>query len=134
MIHLDTTFLIDAIRESRQGTGGPARTWLAANQGAQLAISLLVLCELLVGAELHGKPEEERSRVRKILRGLPTVLLDEQIPAIYASTAAQLIRNGDRIATMDLLVACVALANGAALLTRNVRHFNRVPGLEVLDY
>lgn len=99
-----------------------------------MAISILVLCELLVGAELHGEPDVERSRVRKVTRGLPIAFLDEQIPPIYASTAAQLIRSGHRIATMDLLVACVALANGAALLTRNVRHFKRVQGLQVLTY
>ena len=62
------------------------------------------------------------------------VHLDERVPAVYARTAATLIGNGDRLATMDLLIASVALSVGAAVLTRNVDHFERVPGLKVIRY
>lgn len=33
----------------------------------------------------------------------------------------------------DLLVAGIALANSVAIMTRNVRHFSRIDGLEILD-
>lgn len=134
MIHLDTTFLVDAIRESRHGATGPARTWLASNPREELAVSVPVLCELLVGAELHAEPEAEGRRVRQVCHGLPVVSLDERVPAIYARAAAALMRAGERLAMMDLLIASVALSKGAAVLTRNVRHFERIPGLTVLPY
>ena len=35
---------------------------------------------------------------------------------------------------MDLLIGCLALAQGAALVTRNGRHFQRIPDLEVPTY
>ena len=52
MIHLDTTFLVDAIRESRRGQDGPARRWLTRHRGEALAVSVFVRAEVLVGAEL----------------------------------------------------------------------------------
>ena len=134
VVHLDTSFLVDAIRESRRGVTGPAREWLTANRSAELALCVPVLCELLVGAELHADPEEEGRRVRQVCAGLPVVHLDERVPAVYARTAATLIGSGDRLATMDLLIASAALSVGAAVLTRNVDHFERVPGLKVIRY
>jgi tRNA(fMet)-specific endonuclease VapC len=39
-----------------------------------------------------------------------------------------------RIGAMDLRFASIALANGLTLLTRNVRHFGKVPGLAIEDW
>lgn len=38
------------------------------------------------------------------------------------------------VGTKDLLIAAVALANNATLLSRNLRDFARVPGLRVEDW
>jgi predicted nucleic acid-binding protein len=35
---------------------------------------------------------------------------------------------------MDLLIAATALADGVPLVTRNVRHFERIPDLRLLEY
>jgi predicted nucleic acid-binding protein len=35
---------------------------------------------------------------------------------------------------MDLLIGTTALIDDAALVTRNVNHFSRIPGLRVLTY
>ena len=39
-----------------------------------------------------------------------------------------------RIATMDLKIACIALVHDALLLSRNLRDFEKVPGLRVEDW
>jgi len=39
-----------------------------------------------------------------------------------------------RIGTMDLRIASIALAPGHTLLSRNLRHFRKVPGLIVEDW
>jgi tRNA(fMet)-specific endonuclease VapC len=35
---------------------------------------------------------------------------------------------------MDLKIASIALANGATLLTRNTRDFQKVPGLQIENW
>ncbi len=39
-----------------------------------------------------------------------------------------------RVATMDLKIAAIALANNATLLTRNVSDFGKIPGLRTEDW
>lgn len=39
-----------------------------------------------------------------------------------------------KIGRADLLIACIALAHRATLVTRNHRHFGQVPGLTVEDW
>jgi tRNA(fMet)-specific endonuclease VapC len=39
-----------------------------------------------------------------------------------------------RIGTMDLRIASIALANTATVISRNLRDFQRVPGLHVEDW
>jgi tRNA(fMet)-specific endonuclease VapC len=39
-----------------------------------------------------------------------------------------------KIGRADLLIACIALANRATLVTRNRKHFHQVPGLQVENW
>ncbi|MBI3184411.1 MAG: PIN domain-containing protein [Myxococcales bacterium] len=47
---------------------------------------------------------------------------------------AELVKRGVPIGLEDTLIAAVALAHRLALVTRNVRHFERVPLLEVENW
>ena len=44
------------------------------------------------------------------------------------------LRNHVRIGTMDLKIAAITLAQGATLVSRNLRDYSRVPGLLVEDW
>lgn len=134
VIHLDTTFLVDAMRESRRRSVGPAHRWLAQHRPESLALSVFVLGELLVGAELHAEADQERQRVLSICGELPIISPDRRLAERYASTHAHLSRRGTPLATMDLLIGCTALVEDAAVLTANTGHFSRIPGLRVLEY
>lgn len=39
-----------------------------------------------------------------------------------------------RVGTMDLKIAAIILANNAVLLTRNLSHFGKIPGLHAEDW
>jgi len=43
-------------------------------------------------------------------------------------------REGVRIGSMDLKIACIALDHDATLLTRNVTDFSKVPGLRIENW
>ncbi len=134
MTHLDTSFLVDLLREGSRGRRGPATSLLKMLEREELAISVHVACELFAGAELAKAPTEERRRVAALCAGLEVVLPDERFPPLYGRLLARLERRGERIGTMDLLIAAAALVSDAPLVTRNERHFARVPGLRLLTY
>ena len=51
-----------------------------------------------------------------------------------ARIRATLEQRGEPIGPIDVLIAGTALAQTAVLVTRNVREFERVPGLQVEDW
>jgi tRNA(fMet)-specific endonuclease VapC len=134
VIHVDTSFLVDVLRESTRGIRGPATVALDDIEGEAVRMGVHVVCELLAGAELSQTPSVERQRVARLCASLEVVYPDEQFPKVYARVLASLKRAGRQIATMDLLIATAALVDEAMLLTRNVKDFQRVPGLEVRGY
>ena len=52
----------------------------------------------------------------------------------FGQQKARLERLGERLDDMDIVVGSVALSVGAAVATRNVRHFTRIEGLAVDDW
>lgn len=44
------------------------------------------------------------------------------------------VQNGIRISSQDLRIAAIAVTNGAVVLTRNRRHFEKIPGVEFDDW
>ena len=50
----------------------------------------------------------------------------------FAKLRAGLRKEGNLIDNMDLLIAATCLVNKLTLITGNVKHFQRVPGLKIL--
>ena len=134
MIHLDTTFLVDLLREERRRKPAGAAAFLQERPDEELRISVHAACELFAGVEAARLPDEERGRVAALLEIVGIVFPDERFAPAYGRLLAQLERAGARIGVMDLLIGAAALVEGAALVTRNVREFGRIPGLRVVSY
>lgn len=134
MKHLDTSFLVDLLREGARREPGPATALLDTIEGDDLRVGVHVVCELLAGAEFSRRPSVERERVRDLCGHLDIAYPDERFPPVYARLLLDLEQRRQRIATMDLLIATGALVDDAALVTRNTRDFTRVPGLELVSY
>lgn len=134
MTHLDTSFLVDLLRERSKRTAGPATRLLDTLVDEELAISVHVACELRAGAECARDREAEHARVTKLCSALRTVVPDDRFALEYGRLLGELQRRGERVATMDLLIATAARVENASLVTRNVRDFERVPGLDVTAY
>jgi tRNA(fMet)-specific endonuclease VapC len=134
VIHLDTSFVVDLLRESSRGAEGPASRLLGSIQDEELRLSVFVACELAAGAAMSTRPTEEKRKVDRLCAGLSVDYPDERFPATYGFLLSALERGPGRISTVDLLIATSAVIAEASLLTRNAKDFSRVPGLEVLGY
>jgi tRNA(fMet)-specific endonuclease VapC len=134
VIHLDTSFAIDLLREARRGEEGPATRFLATLDLEDVYISLFVQCELLVGAELSQRIDRAKEEIVELCSRIRTVYPDERLPPVYAGLLSSLTRSGRLIETMDVLIGTMAVIDGAVVVTRNVKHFNRIPDLKILSY
>lgn len=106
----------------------------AAVPDAPLALSSITASELLAGVHRADSPAR-RSRREAFGEGLlarvPLLPFDMPAARVHARLWARLAAAGQPVGAHDLLIAATALAHGHAVLTHNLRDFQRVPGLIV---
>lgn len=123
MIVADSDVLIDALHGIE-----PARTQVAETiASGELAASAVTVFELCVGT----RGELEQIALNALLRPLTVLPLDDAVARVAAAVEKDLQRKGLRVGFADALIAGTCLAAGASLLTRNTRHFARVPNLRL---
>lgn len=135
MIHFDSSFLIDLLREEAKGRAGSALEFIEAlEDGEVLGVSVHVICELRVGAEMSKRALSEHETVDRVLSNLHVSYPDDRFAPMYGRLLAATHRGGRAVASMDVLIATAAILDDAALVTANVKDFARIPGLRVLTY
>jgi tRNA(fMet)-specific endonuclease VapC len=135
MIQLDSSFLIDLLRETARERPGPAFELIESLDADEiLGVSVHVVCELRAGAELARRPLQEHEALDSLLIGLLVVYPDDRFAPLYARLLAATSHGRKPVAAMDLLIATAATLDDAALVTRNVKDFARIPGLRLLEY
>jgi tRNA(fMet)-specific endonuclease VapC len=101
---------------------------------SEIAIPSIVIYELEVGICQSAQPSKRRSQLDTLL-GVVTVLALDLMAATRAAEAGSALRKaGVSIGPMDTLIAGIALAHGATLVTHNTDEFRRVRGLQVVDW
>lgn len=100
-------------------------------------VSEITLAELLFGVE-NGDEEHKENNQKKYnqfeelfeQRVIPIKDAFEQ----YAIHKAKLRKTGKQIGDFDTLIATSALVHEMILVTRNVKHFERIEGLEIENW
>ncbi len=107
---------------------------LAQTPPAEQATTTITFGELLYGAAKRGS-EQLVARVRDVLM-LATVVVpfDAQAAEVYGPLRADLERQGNRLDEPDLRIASIAISRDLTLVTGNVRHFKRIPGLNIENW
>jgi tRNA(fMet)-specific endonuclease VapC len=132
--HVDSSFLIDLLREHARQRPGPATAFLESHAAQSLGASVFVACELEAGAARAAHPDRERSRIRGFLQTLAIAYPDERYASNYGELLARITARGHTVSQMDLLIATAAVVDGVALLTANEKHFAVVPDLRIVGY
>lgn len=125
---IDTDYLIDATGDDRRATEALER--LSAHG---LAVSIISYGEICEGAFADIDPDRILSAYRLFLADYSILPLSEEIMERFAHTRAYLRRTGQLIPDLDLLIAATAIHHNLHLVTRNLRHFARVPGLSIYE-
>lgn len=112
---LDTNTIIFA-----QHFGGAVRERLDdASERGRIVTSILVIAELLYGAERSCRPEPNRRKVEEVARSLEVLPVTMNTAARFGALKQQLMARGRVKTDVDLHIAATSIEAGATLVTND---------------
>jgi predicted nucleic acid-binding protein len=133
MYLLDTDILSNLLRRAPSTA---LVTKLASIPPEQQFTSSITLGELVYGAyRLQERAGALLQRLDEtLLPNLPILPFDASAARRYGEVRAELERRGTPMGDADLRIASIALTHDLTVVTANVRHFQKVPGLAVENW
>lgn len=104
------------------------------NQYVRLRISSVSQFELYHSIERVNNPGERRRKIETVLESKPTCPAGDAIMKKAGRIDGHLTSDGRAIGIGDTVIAATALVNEEPVLTENVKHFERIDGLEIESY
>jgi tRNA(fMet)-specific endonuclease VapC len=91
--------------------------------------------ELVYGAYKSNKPSYFIEKLNSMVWPNITILpFDEDAAQIYGRVRADLEKKGITVTEPDLRIASIALTHNVTVITGNIKHFSKVPGLKVENW
>lgn len=112
---------------------GEVGTRLRSQRPSDLCMSAISLAELRYGADRKGS-RKLHSLIDTFAAAVEVAPFDEAAAAEYGRIGSMLAERGTPIGEFDVLIAAHAVALRCALVTNNIRHFSKVPGLSVENW
>jgi tRNA(fMet)-specific endonuclease VapC len=98
-----------------------------------IATSIIVAGEMRYGGAKRGSARLQ-GKIDQLLSLIPVLPLKNDADASYGRLRAELERRGTPIGANDMLIAAHALAVDATLVTDNIREFERIDGLKLVNW
>ena len=128
---LDTSVYSQRLRPRPHS--GVVRRWKQKGD-ARLAVSAISEAELLNGLEKRNSERLWQEYRAALEHKLVLIPVDQPVARRFARLKASLESRGRPRADFDLLIAATALTHGLIVGTRNAKHFEGIPQLEVEDW
>ena len=110
-----------------RGTNAKLNRKVASKCGA-LCMSAITYHELLYGARMRDSKRLE-SVIEALVEMVPVVEFSAEAALRAGEIRSVLDKAGKTIGVMDALIAANAITEDCTLVTNNVSHFSRIPGL-----
>jgi tRNA(fMet)-specific endonuclease VapC len=130
------SFLLDSNACIRylNGRSSRIRQHLEAVQPREVVLCSVVKAELFYGAMKSARVAENLARIEAFAGRFGSLPFDDAAAAVYGDIRARLERQGRTIGPNDLLIAAIALAHAATLVTHNTGEFSRIEELRLEDW
>lgn len=96
-------------------------------------VSEISLLELTFGAYNSNRFEKHIAEAQK-LEELFKILPIRPVKDIFGKERKRLKDTGNQIPNFDLLIGCTSVHKGITMVTRNVKHFERIEGIQIEDW
>ncbi len=130
MYLLDTNTVSDYLR----GNAGVLRN-LKQQHRSQVAISSITKYELFYG--LLKNPQAHKKygqQVQLLFKQAQNLDFDRESALIAAEIKDDLTKRGESIGDCDTMIAAIGLQHDLVVVTNNIKHFQRVDGLVVVNW
>lgn len=100
-------------------------------EGAVYITSISVFEILYVTKNLK---RSRRISTEKLINSLEVLPFDYKSAVKASDIGTKLAKKGEMIGIKDLFIGAIALTNGCKLVTRNVKHFKKIDGVEIIEW
>ncbi len=98
------------------------------------SISVITYGELIYGARKSQYSEKNLASVKRLMEIFPVINISPSIMETFGALKAKMVRNGNIVDDMDLIIGSTALAHNLILVTNNIRHFEKIDGLQIENW
>lgn len=128
---LDTNVCIDVLRGRKKVVDH-----LASCSPKKCFISVITEFELFQGAERAPAAyrNDERVKVSRFVAAVQRLPFDSECARSAARINAELLNHGTPVSITDVFIAASGLRHGWAVVTNNIRDFQRIDGLVLEDW
>jgi len=127
-ICLDTDFLVDFLRN-----GDEEVEFIKDNEiKTELATTYINLFELYYGAYKSERRDENLKLINQLIGRISLINLSDDSAEAAGKISAMLEKQGALVEFRDILIGAMALVNGYAVKTKNIKHFENIKELKVL--
>lgn len=128
-ICLDTDFLVNFLRNKKEEVEFIKKNELQKD----LATTYINIFELYYGAYKSTNKEHNFKAIQLLLNRINILNLSEDSVKKAAEILVNLEKQGGLIDFRDLLIGTITLVNNYAIKTKNIKHFNRIEGLNISE-
>lgn len=129
MYLLDTATLVAFFRGH-----GRIGTHLLATPPSEIAIPAIAAWEIDVSIAQSAAPAQRRGQWDALLSVVQVLPFGNQEAEVAAMIQAALLKAGGPLGPLDTMIAGIAVANDAVLVSRNTHDFTRIAGLRLEDW
>ncbi len=128
---LDTTFVIDVMKNEQKAI---EKLQELVKKGEPQLITAITIFELFSGMAKSTKPIEERNKILTTLKEQLILHFDNDAAEKAGEVDGMLSKEGRMNDPIDCIIAGIALVKKEKVLTRNVKDFAKIRGIEVESY
>jgi len=125
---VDTDWMIDHLNNRE-----PVASRIKDLRKNGIAISMISLAELYEGVYRSQNPETAETGLLEFLSEIAILGIDEQICRRFGKVRAKLRTQGLLIGDLDIIIASTAICYQVPLCTNNLRHYERIEGLNIVS-
>lgn len=96
-------------------------------------VSEITLAELYFGASNSNNKEARLKDVAFVINHFRIIEISETLP-LYGDLKAEFRERGTPIDDFDLLIGSAAIANNLVMVTDNIKHLSKLPGITVENW